>query len=67
MLLVTVAGLSFWVSKTGVAITSSFAVTLDLAKKKPRETMKMYLPKGTVTDIYWGFVYIADGRKWIKL
>lgn len=52
-----------WVAKIGVAITKPFGVSLDLAQRKPWETMQKYFKNVTITEIYGGFVYIAVGNK----
>lgn len=52
-----------WITKLGVAITKPFGVSLDLADRKPWETMKRYFRHVTITNMYGGFVYIATGEK----
>jgi demethylmenaquinone methyltransferase/2-methoxy-6-polyprenyl-1,4-benzoquinol methylase len=52
-----------WIVKIGVAITKPFGVSLDLAERKPWETMKKYFSNVTVTEIFGGFAYIVVGEK----
>jgi len=50
-----------WLVRLGVLIASPFGVTLDLADRHPWEAMRRYCADVSVTEVYFGFVYIARG------
>ncbi len=51
-----------WLVRAGVFVARPFGVTLDLADRHPWEAMGKYYADVTVTDLYFGFAYIATGR-----
>lgn len=52
-----------WIIKLGVWITCPFGVSLDLAQRKPWETMRRVFSDLKMQECYGGFVYIATGVK----
>jgi ubiquinone/menaquinone biosynthesis C-methylase UbiE len=45
-----------------VPLYSPFAVTLDLAERRPWESMATHLKQTSVKSFFWGFTYVATGR-----
>lgn len=56
-------GWPHWLVKCGAWITRPFGVTLDLVSRHPWESMQKYLTDVSVEQIYFGFAFIATGRK----
>lgn len=52
-----------WLVKLGVLITKPFGVSLDLADRRPWETMTKYFAHVTMTELFGGSVYVAVGEK----
>lgn len=52
-----------WLVKFGIWITRPFGVTLDLTSRHPWESMQKYLAHVSLENIYFGFAFIATGRK----
>ena len=55
--------LPLWMTKIGVAISKPFGVSLDMADRKPWETLQRYFNHVTLTDCFGGFAYIAVAEK----
>ncbi|MEJ2182953.1 MAG: class I SAM-dependent methyltransferase [Nitrospirota bacterium] len=52
-----------WLVRAFVFITSPFGVTLDLAERKPWESINRYLRPMAFKEVYFGSVYISVGEK----
>jgi ubiquinone/menaquinone biosynthesis C-methylase UbiE len=52
-----------WLVRIFVMLTKPFGVSLDLADRRPWETMEKCFSRVTVSEIYGGLVYIAVGEK----
>jgi demethylmenaquinone methyltransferase/2-methoxy-6-polyprenyl-1,4-benzoquinol methylase len=55
-------GIPEWLVRVGVFVSRPFGVTLDLADRHPWEVMGKYCSDVILTDLYFGFAYIATGR-----
>lgn len=51
-----------WLVSLGIAITSPFGVSLDLAERRPWEVMERYFSRVTLREFFGGCVYIAAGE-----
>jgi demethylmenaquinone methyltransferase/2-methoxy-6-polyprenyl-1,4-benzoquinol methylase len=51
-----------WLFRLGVRIESPFGVRAELANRRPWESVERYLKEVAVSDLYWGFAYIAAGE-----
>lgn len=40
-----------------------YGTTMDLANRRPWESMSNYLAETNVKEFYWGYAYLASGRK----
>jgi ubiquinone/menaquinone biosynthesis C-methylase UbiE len=49
--------------KLAVFLTRPFGVSLELAERHPWESVSRYLSYFTLRQLYFGFVYIAAGKK----
>lgn len=52
-----------WTAKLLVRFTKPFGVSLDLAERHPWESLERYFPQTTFHEFYFGYTYIAVGRK----
>lgn len=46
-----------------VFIMSPFGVSIEMANRKPWESMNKYFQYASITELYGGFTYIVTGRK----
>jgi len=51
-----------WLVDLGVALTRPFAVTRDLSDRHPWESIARHASRSSMTELYWGFAYIAAGE-----
>ena len=55
--------LPLWLVKLGVLMTRPFGVSLELADRRPWESIEKYFSKTSMQELYYGFAYIATGEK----
>ncbi len=51
-----------WLVRAFAALTAPFGVSLDLAERHPWESVERYLPGSSVSELYFGFSYLAVGQ-----
>lgn len=51
-----------WLFRLGVRVVSPFGVRAELSHRCPWESMGRCLEEVAVSDLYWGFAYIAAGE-----
>jgi hypothetical protein len=55
-------GLNLGLYQSRIAITAPFGVSLELAERHPWESVECYLPGSCVSELYFGFSYLAVGQ-----
>lgn len=52
-----------WLVNLAVWLNRPFGVSLDLAKRRPRESIGRYLRESDYREYYFGAIYVCSGRK----
>lgn len=52
-----------WLAPLLVFLTRPFGVTIEMAERHPWESINKYLRNTSMTELYMGFVYIAEGER----
>ncbi|MDW7727250.1 MAG: class I SAM-dependent methyltransferase [Candidatus Methanoperedens sp.] len=52
-----------WLAPLLILLTRPFGVTIEMAERHPWESINKYLRNTSMTELYMGFVYIAEGER----